>query len=282
MAQARSFSLSGSNRSALLLAAILAAVTGVLVFIILQTNDGGGDAVGGNEALTTVVTAAEDIPAGTKITADMLTLTKLPGDVIVNGAFTDRNSAIDTVARYPIYKGEQLGTAKIAAASEGGLSARIKVGERAVAVGVDQIIGVAGLIRPADHVDVMVLVDVEHQNIETGESVTQTVVLTIAQNIEVLAVEDKLLNVVGERDQQPESDGTTTNQAAPVRDGNVLTLALSPLAAQNLLLADGKGELRLTLRARGDDTIVDGLGSSTYIDLADPEFAQLLRDAIDN
>lgn len=281
MAQARSFNLGGSSRAGLLIAAILAAITGILVFVILQSNDDGGDtvgsAVGGGE--TTVVTAGQDIPARTEITEDMLQLTKIPANALLGGAFSDRGLVVGRIARIPIYEGEQLVQDKLASSrADLGLSFIVPVGQRAVAMGVNRVVAPGGLVRPGDRVDILVVLDVQYEDITTGRSFTETRSLTIAQNVEVLAVEDHLQNVVV-RDEESEAAGTTTEQPDPDRDSGNITLALPPQAAQNLFLADEKGQIRLTVRAPGDEEIVD-LPNSLFIDLADPEFAELLRQVL--
>jgi pilus assembly protein CpaB len=279
MAQARSFNLGGSSRTGLLIAAILAAVTGVLVFILLQGNDdGSGVRIPDGDGETTIVTAAELIPAGTEITDDMLELTKVPTGVLLAGVFSDRSLVEGRIARYPIYAGEQLVQDKLATESEGGISGAVPAGMRGIAIGVNRVVSPGGLVRPGDRVDILVVMDVEYTDVNTERSFTQTRSLTLGQNIEVLAVEDRIQNFVV-RDEQAETAGTTTEQPDPDRDGGNITLAVAPQAAQNLLLADAKGEIRLSVRARGDDEIVE-LPNSSFIDLADPEFAELLRQVL--
>jgi pilus assembly protein CpaB len=280
MAQARTFSLGGSSRTGLLVAAILAAITGILVFALLRGNDDGDtvrSAVGGGE--TTVVTAKENIAAREEITEDMLELTKVPSGALLGGAFSDRGLVVGRIARQPIFKGEQLVQDKLASEKRDlGLSYVVPEGMRGIGVQVDKVIGAGGLIRPGDRVDIVGVIDVEHTDITTGREFTETRAFTFAQNVEVLAVEDQLLNVVRE-DGSSESEGALVDQPDADPDGEVVTLALTPLQSQNMLLADEKGVIRLGVRAPGDTEIVD-LPNSNFLDLADPEFAELLRQAL--
>ncbi len=280
MAQARTFSLGGSSRTGLLLAAILAAVTGVLVFALLQGNDDGGsvkNATTGGE--TTVVTAKQEIAARSEITDDMLQLTKVPSSAILGGALSDRSLVVGRVARQDIHKGGQLVTADLATEKQDlGLPFVVPQGMRGIALEVNKVIGAGGLLRPGDRVDIIGVIDVKYTDLGTGRNYDQTQSFTMAQNIEVLAVEDKLLKTV--RSSSDDSNKTTsTDQAVADPEAKVVTLALAPQDAQNLLLADEKGIIRLSARPPGDTAIVD-LANSNFLNLADPEFAKLLQDAL--
>jgi pilus assembly protein CpaB len=278
MTQARTFSLGGSSRTGLLIAAVLAAVTGVLVFVLLQGNDDGntpGDFTGGGE--TTVVTANRNIDAREEITEDMLQLTKVPSNALLGGAFSDRGLVVGRIARQPIFQGEQLVQDKLASEKRDlGLAFVVPEGLRGIGVQVDKVIGAGGLLRPGDRVDIVGVIDVTHRDLATDREFTETRAFTLAQNIEVLAVAESLINTVREGSNQEEA---STDQPDADPEAQVVTLAMEPSASQNLLLTDEKGVIRLIVRAPGDDEIVD-LPNSTFIDLADPAFAELLRQAL--
>jgi pilus assembly protein CpaB len=278
MTQARTFSLGGSSRMGLLLAAVLAAVTGVLVFALLQGNDDGDtvkNATGGAD--TTVVTAKQNIAARTEIKEDMLEITKVPSNALLAGAFSDRNLVVGRIARQEIFKGEQLVSEKLASEKRDlGLSFVVPQGLRGVGVEVDKVIGAGGLLRPGDRVDVIGVVDVKYTDVATGRDFSETRSFTFAQNIEVLAVEDKLINTVRQGSDQDEA---SVDQPDANPDAEVVTLAMKPAEVQNLLLASDKGKIRLAVRAPGDNEIIE-MPNSSYLDLADPEFAKLLQQAL--
>ncbi|MEX0781866.1 MAG: Flp pilus assembly protein CpaB [Dehalococcoidia bacterium] len=278
MAQARSFSLGGSSRGGLLLAAILAAITGVLVFVLLQGNDDGDTVRNSNTGVeTTVVTASRNIDAREEITEDMLQLTKVPANALLGGVFSDRDLVVGRIARQPIFQGEQLVQDKLASEKRDlGLSFVVPEGLRGIGVEVDKVIGAGGLLRPGDRVDIVGVIDVKHMDLTTEREFTETRAFTLAQNIEVLAVEESLLNTVREGSTQDEA---STDQPDADPEAQVVTLAMDPAGAQNLLLSDEKGAIRLIVRAPGDDAILD-LPNTTFIDLADPAFAELLRQAL--
>ena len=284
MTQAKMFALGGSSRTGLLLAAFLAAITGLLVFVALSSGSDGNSVKsvsGGPE--TTVVTAKQDIPARTEIKPDMLQLTKVPSNALLGGAFSSLDLVDGRIARIPIYKGEQLVQDKLASQkTDLGLSYIVPEGTRAMGVKVDKVIGAGGLIRPGDRVDLVAVVDVKYTDLISNKDFTETRGFTLAQNISVLAVEQKLEN-------QPPAAETkatsTADQNALVEqpdaqpDGTVVTLALLPDTVQKVLLATEKGKIRLTVRAPGDNEIVK-TDDTTFLSLADPNFQKMIIDAL--
>ena len=287
MTQARTFALGGNSRLGLLLAGGLAAIAGLLVFVAVN-NSGSSDSgtrsvTGGSE--TTIVTAKDDIAARTQITADMLQLTKVPANSVLPGALSGTELAVGRVARIPVYKGEQVLQEKLASdKTDLGLSYIVPDGQRAMAVKVDQVIGAGGLIRPGDRVDVVAVVEVHYKDLLSNQDYSDTRALTIAQNIEVLAVEQKLENQIaapGKSATPTTNEGTPVDQPAAQPDGNVVTLALAPDATQKVLLAEAKGTIRLSVRAPGDNTIVDD-HDTTFLTLADADFQKAIVNALKN
>ncbi len=285
MTQARTFALGGSSRAGLLLAGALAAVAGLLVFVAVNSAGGGDNAPrnvsGGAE--TSIVTAKSDIAARTQITADMLELTRVPANSVLPGALSGTELAVGRVARIPVYKGEQLLQEKLASdKTDLGLSYIVPDGQRAMAVKVDKVVGAGGLIRPGDRVDVLAVVDVHYKDITTDKDFSDTRAFTIAQNIEVLAVEQKLENQIAQPGTDPKpgsNEGTPVEQPAAQPDSTVVTLALLPDATQKVLLSEDKGTIRLAVRAPGDNTITNDQ-DTTFLTLADPDFQKTIVNAL--
>lgn len=289
MTQAKTFALGGSSRTGLLLAGILAIIAGVLVFAAVNSSSDSGNGVknASSGPETTVVTAKQDIPARTEIKADMLQLTKVPANALLGGAFSSTDLVAGRIARIPIYKGEQLVQDKLAAdKTDLGLSYIVPEGTRAMGVKVDKVIGAGGLIRPGDRVDLVAVVDVKYTDVITNKEFTETRSFTIAQNISVLAVEQKLENQPPlSVSKDPKDAKSNVNQNALVDqpeaqpDGTVVTIALLPDTVQKVLLAEEKGKIRLTVRAPGDNEIVK-TDDTTFLTLADPNFQKLIIDAL--
>ncbi|GBD23181.1 hypothetical protein HRbin29_00839 [bacterium HR29] len=257
MAQARTFSLRGSSRTGLLLAAVLAAATGVLVYLALQSNAGGESReTAGGASTRTVVVAARDIPAGTVISPGMLRLAPVDAEDTLAGALTSLDAAIGQVARIPIYSGEQVIAGKLTAAPLGeGLAYVVPPGMRAMAVEVNKVVAAGGNVRPGERVDVFAVIETTRED-ATGarQSVQQS--LLLAQNVEVLAVEQRIIE---RAPGATSSDGTLADQPEPDPAATVVTLALPPDVALRVLLADERGAIRLAVRPAGEDATVPAL-----------------------
>jgi Flp pilus assembly protein CpaB len=123
------------------------------------------------------------------------------------------------------------------------LSHIVPAGHRAIALSVDKVTGAGGLIRPGDFVDVVTVQEVD--TIGDPGAILQFVrSWTLAQAIEVLAVEQALA--------QQGPDGASLEQPGAQPDAVVVTLAVTPIQAQSLLLAESTGTIRLIVRPPGD------------------------------
>ena len=285
MTRVRPFALGGSSRTGLLLAAGLAAVTGLLVFASLRGNS-NDDAVqnqaGGEE--TTVVTAKVDIPARTEIKSEMLEISRVSQKALLPGAFASRDLVTGRVARIPIYHGEQVISEKVASnenRADLGLSFVVPQGQRAMAVKVDKVVGAGGLIRPGDRVDIVGVMDVKYEDLGTERNITVTRSFILAQNVEVLAVEQKLLNQIGQGRTTADSqkDGALIDQPGAQPEGGVVTLAITPLQTQQVLLAEERGKIRLSVRAPGDKEIIDTRDTAPF-GLLDAELQKFITDTL--
>lgn len=234
----------------------LAVVAAVLVFVALSNY--GDDGGGGSDSFAgtiNVVTVSEPVTAGTRLNGDLLQLTTLPENGIVEGALTSTDGLDGLVVRQDMAKGEQLTAAKVGqnlSDSENTLSAIVPAGKRAVAVDVDEGSLVGGLVVAGDRVDVMLIYAGPDGN---------TVAQTLLQDIEVLAVAQKTQKPVArlDRDGNPivtdtAGDGLATRPDNPDanEDARTVTLAVVPEDAPLLALAHEVGTVWLALRGIGD------------------------------
>src|SRR3972149_10409828 len=167
-----------NGRVFLMLAGLFALIFAVLAFVVLNSGDGGGKAGVGD---VKVVVAADNLPAGTRLTGDNLKVISVASSLQVEGAYSAISPLVGLVNRYPIAAGEQITLAKIGAqaSQRDGRSFIIPPGKRAMAVSVNQVSAVGGLLLPGDRVDV-IAVTTEVDGL--GQRVT-----AMFQNIEVLA-----------------------------------------------------------------------------------------------
>src|SRR3990172_10021112 len=234
-----------TNRALILLGLFLGLVSAALVVVYLSkaSDDGGGNVSGG--VGTPVVVASQDIPAGTRVTVEMLTLKPIASDAVLAGAYTEMETVVGQVTRVPLVSGEQVIPTKVAATGAAitdvenpPLAYVIPEGKRALSVEVSSVIGASGLIRPGDYVDVILTVQVQGGTSggAAGESASRDqLARTILQNALVLSVDqDVALPAAGGEEGAPPStdDGAKSNA-----DASTVTLAVSPVHGEVLTLA---------------------------------------------
>jgi pilus assembly protein CpaB len=190
-----------------------------------------------------IVVAAVDLPMATRISADQLKLAEWPLSALPPGAIRDPKEVVDRILIAHVVAGEPVRPAQLAAKDAGnGLAALIPAQFRAMAVRVDDVVGVAGFIHPDDHVDVIVTLRLSKPS---DAEPTSKVIL---QNVKVLAVGKEI-----------EVADQARRQANPV---TVATLLVTPRQAERLALAGNEGHLVLTLRSWVDESSVPTNGIS--------------------
>lgn len=244
------------NRLILIGFLTLAALAAILVFVALSNvGDDGDSGAGGFGGTVNVVTVAEPVSAGTTLTGDLLQLTTLPENGIVEGALTSEEGLEGLVVRQDLARGEQLTAAKVGQSlgdSEDTLSAIVPAGRRAVAVEMDEGSLVGGLVVAGDRVDVMLVYDGPD-----GAKVART----LLQDVEVLAVAQQTQKPVArlDKDGNPiETDSasglaTRPDDTEANEDARTVTLAVEPDDAPLIALAQEVGTVWLSLRGLGDD-----------------------------
>jgi pilus assembly protein CpaB len=165
--------------------------------------------------LVKIVVAAKDIPIDTKIDQTHLKLVGMPPASLPAGYLTSADQILGKRLKETVYSGEViLGRRLLEDSDASMLSATLTPGKRAVAVRVDDIIGVSGFILPGSHVDV----------ISSGGGQGAH---TLLQDIKVLTVGQTLA-----------AEGGTLKAAS-------VTLEVDPRQAEILMQATEQGSIRL-------------------------------------
>ncbi len=194
----------------------------------------------GNIASNKVVVAAVDIEMGSKMTPQMLTTTDWPSGSIPPGAFKDIKELQDRVVKVSVLRGDAVLERKLApVGTQGGLSAVIAEGKRAMTVRVNDVVGVAGFALPGNYVDVMVNAQQDKGKGEEGKQISKTVL----EHVLVLAVA-----------QESGRDDTKPKVVSAV------TLELTLEDSEKLDLARSVGTLSLVLRNQIDKKTVATAG----------------------
>jgi pilus assembly protein CpaB len=177
-----------------------------------------------------VVVASNEIAPGTAISTAQVKVMAWPRELIPAKATTSINAVQGRVVLLPIAKGEPVLLSKLAPEGSGsGLGSMLDETKRAFTVRVDDVSGVAGFIKPGDHVDVLAQMPTQDAKEFFSKAILQNIVVLTA-GITSEETSDK-------KDKRP----------VPV---TTVTLELSLEQAEILNLASNQGKIRLALRNR--------------------------------
>lgn len=180
--------------------------------------------------LANVVVAKVEIPIGSRIVPEQLTVAQFPKTVAPEGTFAAIDEKlVGRVATVRIGIREPVTESRLApVGAAGGLTSLIPDGYRAMTVKVDDIVGVSGFIQPGTLVDIVVTI-IPSENARQREKVSKIVL----QNIKVLAS--------GTNMDKPKNEKDTERVKA-------VTVQVTPEQAEKLALASTEGRLQLVMR----------------------------------
>ena len=178
-----------------------------------------------------VLVSNADLSWGTKLTSEMMQLQEFPPGAVPEGHFTSLEAIKDRVLLIDLKRSELLLESKLApvGTANGGVAAVTDINKRAMSVKVDDVIGVAGFIKPGDRVDVMVTIEPEGGKQANMNMMSKM----ILENVKVLASGTQMERKG--KDEEPK----------PVQ---VITVEVEVEEAEKLALASTQGKLRLALR----------------------------------
>jgi pilus assembly protein CpaB len=234
------------------LAAIIAFSTSSVAYRWLRAQSTVPQAVPQDTTVKTDVAVANfDIPRGSTLTAEMLKTEKLEADTLPSGIFKaeEISALVGRVAIVDVAKNEALLQTKLAPLdATRGVAALVDPAKRAMSVRVDDEVGVAGFVKPNDHVDVFVTVDAQ----EKGENETRAVTKLVLADTLVLAIGTELVRTGKDE------------VAMPVQ---VITLEVTPAEAEKLAFAATRGKFRMALRSplTKDEALTPGATIETLL-----------------
>ena len=197
---------------------------------------------------TTLVVSTRDINEMETLDESMLELVELPLDFAQPGSISVLEDAIGLVAVAPVQKGEQiLGNKIIKPGPVTGLSLQVTPQKRALTIPIDEMRGVAKLIKPGDRIDILAALDLR------SNSGNKKYVRTVLQDVVILATG---LNIVNELPRLQEEVGSK-NYIKNIRadaDFSSITVEAPPGDIQRLvyILSTSPGSLFISLRHPSD------------------------------
>ena len=193
------------------------------------------------EAVISVVAATRDMPVGTRLRKEDLKTVAVREKDVPKTAMLSMKDVLDRVLLYPISANEPITSSKVSSLiGADGIPATIQPGKRAVGVQFTDATGVAGLIQPHSHVDVM---------FTRPGTMTEAITTTLLQDIEVLSI--------GKNVQTGQTASIDLKGAKPA---SVVTLLVTAEQARVLELAKNQGKIGLSLRNPLDHSVLaDGM-----------------------
>ena len=228
--------MSSRVTAVLLLALLISGGATFLVYRTMQSRSAQAPAI----ATTEVVMAARQLEIGTLIKDTDLKTGGWAGPALP-GMVAKKETLIGRGVIAPIYTGEAIMENRIAPpGAGGGLAATIPPGMRAVAVRVNDIVGVAGFVIPGMRVDVLISGNPPGAQAPNGPKVK-----TLLQHIEVLSA-----------GQNYQKDAEGKPVVVPV-----VNLLVNPEQAEILSLASNETRIQLVLRNPLDSQVAKTPGT---------------------
>lgn len=199
-------------------------------------------------ARTSIVVLRRALPANTPLTEDDVLLERL--QVVPAGSFQRIDQVLGRSSARPLSAGSWLDEASFQAG--GPLARMIRAHERAVAVGVDDVVGAAGQLRPGDYVDVLLFLREENNNPQSSAQVVLPAlrVLSVGEQMG-LANDGRPAQTVEEETARREQHGSQGSAGGT----RTVTLAVPEALASRLMLAAQAGTLRLAVRSADEQRL---------------------------
>ncbi len=202
------------------------------IFYQISSRAGGGSRKQAKVETVDLVVAAQPLAVGVQIKPSDLKLTRVPREGLPSGGFQKIEEVVGRPVISNILLNEPVLAGRLADRGSGfGLAPVIPPGMRAVAVKVNEVVGVAGFVLPGMRVDVLATVS------PPGDGGART--STILQNVPVVSAGQQI---------QADSSGRAVNVP-------VVTLLVTLEQAEILTLAGNEGRIQLVLRNSSDTAL---------------------------
>ncbi|MDF2532143.1 MAG: hypothetical protein K0Q65_1724 [Clostridia bacterium] len=229
------------NKKIALIAIAAALITSFLIYLYLS----GVDSTSNTAKTKVAYVATEDIAAKVVITDKMITQVKVPLDITLPIGASDKNEILGKMTKERIVKGEPILIERLFEEKMTTMPYVIPKGKRAVTISVNEISQVSTFMTPGDFVDVIVTYEERDKEIAGRNYYYPKYTKVIMQNVQILGIGRNMQEV-----NKTEGELATS-----------VTLALSLIDAEKLIISEESGTLRLVLRPAMDDAITTTPGA---------------------
>jgi pilus assembly protein CpaB len=239
------------NTQRIIVLGIAVVAAGAAAFMVRSMLGGGTPAVEAKPsappmAMSEVLVASTNLQPGQQLTIDQVRWEKWPTTSVDASFLTHANVGSEeeavkgNVVRAPIMSGQPIvNTALVKADAAGFMAALLTPGMRAVSIVISAESGAGGFVLPNDRVDIILTRKLEG-------TPPRVVARTVLSNLRVLAVDQTFA-------QQKDTKTVV---------GKTATVEVTPEQAEIITMAQGAGQLSLSLRPLGDNQAVTDNGDA--------------------
>ncbi len=230
-------------RSKILILVVALVLGGLAAILAARYITGARSTIEAESKPVKVLVAAEDIPRG--LSAEELLSKKLilrqevPARFVAAGAISSERGIEGQVLATPLSKGEQVTRARFQIPSQAGLAYSVPKDVVAITIPVNEERGVAGLVKPGDHVTVFA--SFKKAGGEADENVTKM----LLPGVRVLAVGSSLAAEEAAADEAGGQRGFVSSDRAGAAQQipTAMTLAVTAPEAERLVFALENGDI---------------------------------------
>ena len=214
-----------------------------------------------------VAVSKVDIPGNSVVEAGMFEMRSVPSAFAQPRAMTKPEDVQGRVATVPIPAGSQIIATMLGDESEGALAYEVPSGQRALTIAAADVMGVGGLVRPGNRVDIIGTFEYGRpigisQNGTINYADERTETRLMMQDVRILAVDKEHRRRGAAPRPVPTAEEVAAAEPAPPEpDIRNVTVLVSLRQAQELILAQEIGVLTLALRSNLDGGRVENLAN---------------------
>ena len=214
--------------------------------------------------MTKAVVAKFNIPRGAILTADMLTVKNFAVESLPKGTAKNVEEFLNLPTRLEIFAGDILTTEKVFTDyRQAGFIGMIPENCRAVTVPVDNVTGIAGLMKAGDYVDVILILSAADGGTHSQVLLQNVLLLSVNRNVNryvqppaneadkesETASAEKTKDDLPSEEEKSESDKEVSPDVIPSEGAvGTVTLALKPDEVTKITAATTIGKIYLALR----------------------------------
>lgn len=196
-----------------------------------------------------VLVAQEDVPRGVSaeqlMSEEMVALEEVPQRYVASDAVSSVRAIEGQVLNTPLSAGEQVTTTRFSLPSAAGLAYSVPSDQVAIAIPVNEVRGISGMVRPGDRVAVFATLEgVEGADGAGGDGKATRLLLPEAK---VVAMGTALAPEESEASDGKEGGGALASSNSAAEAPAVMTLAVTPADAEKLIFAEESGSVWITL-----------------------------------